>query len=73
MLAASGLDIVKSGFSFTLYEYSLLIVGFIGAFVVALFTVRFFLAFVQKNTFIPFGIYRIVLALVYWIFLLSHY
>jgi len=68
MAAATGLDLVKSGFSFTQSEWMLLGVGFIGAFITALFAVKYFLQFIQKHTFVPFGIYRIVLALLFWLF-----
>ena len=67
MLAATGLDLVKSGFQLSLNEYSLLIVGFIGSFITAFFTAKFLLNFIKKNNFIPFGIYRIVLAILFWI------
>jgi undecaprenyl-diphosphatase len=70
MFAASALDIVKSNFSFTSSEYSVLAVGFIGAFIVAILAVKFLLNFIKKHTFIPFGIYRIILAIVFWIFIL---
>jgi undecaprenyl-diphosphatase len=67
MLAATSLDLVKSSFSFTLPEYLILIVGLVVSFVVALIAVRFLLDFIKKHTFIPFGIYRIVLAIVFWL------
>jgi undecaprenyl-diphosphatase len=70
MVAASGLDLLESNFSFTATEWHLLSVGFIGSFLVAIAAVKFFLGFIQKHTFIPFGVYRIVLALVYWLFLM---
>ena len=71
MLAATALDIVKSNFSFTASEYLILIVGLIGSFVVAIFAVKFFLNFIKKHTFIPFGIYRIILAIVFWLTVLK--
>lgn len=71
MFAASLLDIFKSNFSFTAYEYSILLVGFIGSFLVAILAVKFFLNFIKKHTFIPFGAYRIILAIVFWIFILK--
>ncbi|MBF8249741.1 MAG: Undecaprenyl-diphosphatase [Candidatus Levybacteria bacterium] len=71
MLAATALDLVKSNFSFTPSEYSILIVGFIGAFIVAIFAVKFLLNFIKKHTFIPFGIYRIILAIVFWLTVLK--
>jgi undecaprenyl-diphosphatase len=69
MGAATGLDLVKSGFSFTQSEWMMLGIGFIGAFVTALFAVKYFLKFIQNHTFIPFGIYRIILAVLFWIFI----
>ena len=69
MAAATGLDLLKSGFAFSQNEYSMILVGFAGSFIVAIFAVKFLLKFVQTNTFIPFGIYRIILALLFWAFI----
>lgn len=63
MLAASVLDIYQNGMSVLPEQWTLLLVGFITAFFVALITVRWFIRFVQTNTFIAFGVYRIALAL----------
>jgi undecaprenyl-diphosphatase len=71
MLAATSLDLVKSSFSFTLPEYLILVVGLAVSFVVALIAVRFLLDFIKKHTFIPFGVYRIVLAIVFWLTVLK--
>lgn len=71
MLAATGLDLVKSNFSFTPSEYAVLAIGLIGSFFVAIFAVKFLLNFIKKHTFIPFGIYRIVLAIVFWLTVLK--
>lgn len=68
MLAATGLDLVKTGFSFTSREYMLLSVGLITSFFVAILAVKFFLKFVQNHTLIPFGIYRIILAILFLLF-----
>ncbi|MEK7072668.1 MAG: undecaprenyl-diphosphatase UppP [Patescibacteria group bacterium] len=67
LLAATSLDLVKSNFNFTLSEILLLSVGFIGSFITAYFTAKFLLNFIKKNNFIPFGIYRILLAILFWI------
>lgn len=67
LLAATGLDLVKSSFHFSFFEYSLLLVGFIGSFITAYISAKFLLNFIKKNDFIPFGIYRIVLAILFWI------
>lgn len=70
MLAASGYDLLKSNLAFSANEWTLIAVGFIGSFITALIVVRWFIKFVQTNTFIPFGIYRIILALLFLVFFL---
>lgn len=66
--AATGLDIVKSDLTFSSSELMLLTVGFIGSFVVAFLTMKFFLRFIKQHSFIPFGIYRIIFAVAYFLF-----
>lgn len=70
MAAATGLDILKNYETILDGNLGILAIGFIVAFIVALFAVKFLLAFVKRYTFIPFGIYRIALALVFFAFLL---
>lgn len=65
MFAASALDIYKSSFAFTPSEIGYITVGFVGAFITALFTVKWLIKFVQSHNFTYFGVYRIVLALVF--------
>ena len=65
MLAASALDLLKSGSSFSASQFGVLAVGFVVSFVVAIASIRFFLEFIKKHTFIPFGVYRIIVALVF--------
>ncbi len=62
---ASALDIYHNPGVFSSGNLPLLAVGFITAFIVAIFSIKFLLRYVQNNTFIPFGIYRILLALVF--------
>lgn len=71
MLAATGLDLVKNASSFSVDQAGLLAVGFVASFMVALFSIKFLLQFIQKHTFIPFGIYRIVIALLFFFFIVS--
>lgn len=66
MVAATGLDLLKSNFNYSQYQYLLLVLGFVGAFITALQTVRYFVNYIKKHSFIPFGVYRIILALVIW-------
>ena len=71
MLAASSLDLVKSNFSYSSNEWLMLVMGFLGSFVVALVVVKWFTGFIKTHTFIPFGIYRIVLSLAFWYLLIK--
>lgn len=68
MAAATGLDLLKTGASFTFAEFELLGAGFIVSFVVALLAIKFLLRFIQTHTFIPFGIYRIGAAILFALF-----
>jgi len=70
MAAATGLDLIKSGKHFTGTQYELLAIGFIGAFITALITVKWFIGFIKTHTFIPFAIYRILAALAFYFFVL---
>lgn len=69
MAAASGLDLVKSGFDFTGAEIILLMVGFVGAFATATISVKWLIGFIQKHNFVWFGIYRIIIALIFLVIL----
>ncbi len=64
MLAATGLDLLKTAGAFTGNEFGLLAVGFIVSFVVALGAIKFFLACIQKHDFKFFAFYRIILGLI---------
>lgn len=65
MLAASALDLLKSGSAFSASQFGVLAVGFVVSFIVAILSIRFFLEFIKKHTFIPFGVYRIIVALIF--------
>jgi undecaprenyl-diphosphatase len=67
MLAATGLDLLKTNFSYSLNEWMILAVGFVGSFVVALISVKLFLKYVQRNNFIPFGVYRVIAAALFYL------
>lgn len=70
MGAAVALDVLKSYQSFTTDSLSTIAVGFIVAFLVALVAVRYLLKFIKTSTFIPFGIYRIVIAALFFFLVL---
>jgi undecaprenyl-diphosphatase len=65
MLAASAFDLLKSGSTFSSSQLEVLAVGFVVSFIAALASIRFLLDFIKKHTFIPFGIYRIIIALIF--------
>jgi len=69
MVAATGLDLVKSNFRYTNYEYLLLSIGLIVSFITALFAIKFLLKFVQTHNFIAFGVYRIILAIIFLLYI----
>lgn len=70
MFAATGLDLYKSAGSFSADNFTALAVGFVVSFVVAIASIRFLLKYVRNHTFIPFGVYRIVLALLFFLVIL---
>lgn len=65
MAAATLLDLIKGGFSFSGSEMSMLLVGMIVAFVSAILAIKFLIRFVKNNSFTRFGIYRIAIAFVF--------
>ena len=65
MLAATMLDLSKSADTFSRDQFTLLFCGFITSFVVALFSIKFLLGFIKKHSFISFGVYRILIALLF--------
>jgi undecaprenyl-diphosphatase len=67
MLAASGLDLIKNADSFSRDQIGVLLVGFIVSFFTALASIRFLLNWIRKHNFVPFGIYRILLTIVFWL------
>ena len=63
MLAATGLDLVKNASHFSSDQLGVLATGALVSFAVAIFSIRFLMSFISRHSFIPFGIYRIALAL----------
>jgi undecaprenyl-diphosphatase len=71
MLAATALDIVEINFAFSQQESIVLLIGFLGSFLFAIISIKFLLNFIKTNTFIPFGIYRIIIAIIFGLFILK--
>ena len=64
MAAVTGYDLMKHYQDFADANWGPFIVGFITAFIVAYLTIKLFLAFIQRFTFIAFGIYRIIFGVI---------
>ncbi|RLA77299.1 MAG: undecaprenyl-diphosphate phosphatase [Epsilonproteobacteria bacterium] len=64
MAAVSGYDLLKHYQDFADANWGAFVVGFVVAFVVAYLTIKLFLAFLQRFTFVPFGIYRIIFGVI---------
>ncbi len=71
MMAATGYDFLKNLNNFHSDQLSLLGIGLLGSFITALIVVKWFLKYVTTNSLIPFGVYRIILAIIFGIFLWS--
>ncbi len=66
LLAASALDLMKTAHGYDHGEWALLGAGFITSLIAAMFVIKLFLFYIQKNNFTLFGVYRIVLSLIFW-------
>ncbi len=71
MIAATGLDLVKSQSLFTTREFGLLAIGFVVSFFVAMASIKFLLRYIKHHSFTSFGIYRIIVAILFWLIVLK--
>jgi undecaprenyl-diphosphatase len=71
MLAATGFDFLKSYKLFNASQFTTLGVGFVLSFATAVIAIKFLTNFIKKHDFTLFGVYRIILAALYWIFLMK--
>ena len=60
MCATTGYDLLKHYKDFSDANFIVLAVGFVTAFIVAYLTIKLFLKFLERFTFVAFGIYRIL-------------
>jgi undecaprenyl-diphosphatase len=70
MTAATALDLYKSAGSFNQSDFGILAIGFAASFVVAILAIKLLLNLVKKNSFIGFGIYRIVITIIFFLALI---
>ncbi|MDO8340796.1 MAG: undecaprenyl-diphosphate phosphatase [Candidatus Woesebacteria bacterium] len=72
MFAASALDLLKTDLSiWTNTNYLVLGIGFMGSFITAYLTIKFLIKFVQNHNFVNFGIYRIIISIIFAILTLK--
>jgi undecaprenyl-diphosphatase len=64
MMAVSGYDLLKHYQDFIGADLTAFLVGFIVAFFVAYITIKMFIVFLQRFTFVAFGIYRIIFGII---------
>jgi undecaprenyl-diphosphatase len=68
MFAATGLDIYKSRDMIAQGGFLTLFVGTILSFFFAILAVKFLIGYVKKHDFTAFGVYRIILSVLFWVF-----
>ena len=68
IIAATALDLVKNSSAFADADWTSLWIGGAVSFVVALAAIKFFLAYVRTRGFTAFGVYRILAAVAFWLF-----
>ena len=68
MLGATLLKVVKNVHGFTGSQWLLIVVGMVLSFIVAYVVIKKFMGYISKHDFIPFGIYRIILAAVVFLY-----
>lgn len=64
LAAASGYDLLKHYQLFSLDDLTALAVGFLTSFIVAYFTIKLSIRFLENFTFVSFGLYRIVFGVI---------
>ena len=64
MAAVTGYDLLKHYQDFADANWGAFVVGFITAFIVAYITIKLFLVFIQRFTFVVFGVYRIIFGVI---------
>ena len=67
MFAATALDIYKSRSMIAQGGFLTLFIGTVLSFFFAIIAVKFLIGFVKKHDFTAFGIYRIILAVLFWL------
>ena len=64
IFSAVVLDVLKSCAEVSLGQWGLMAIGLMTSFIISWGTVQFLLSYIKKHDFIPFGVYRVIFALV---------
>ncbi len=70
MISATGLSLLSDAPSFSLSELAYFFIGIVGSFVSALLVIKWLMGYIKRNDFIVFGIYRIFIAIAYYLIFL---
>lgn len=65
LLGATTLDLYNNLYLFSQDQMALLLTGFFSSFVMAIVSIKFLLAYIRTHTFIGFGIYRVIAAIIF--------
>lgn len=68
MIIATAYDLFKHRHEMVVDDWTMLVVAFVTAFIFALATVKFFVGFVSRHTFVGFAIYRIIVGIIFFYF-----
>ncbi|OGZ66830.1 MAG: undecaprenyl-diphosphatase UppP [Candidatus Staskawiczbacteria bacterium RIFCSPHIGHO2_02_FULL_34_10] len=71
MAVATGYDLLKNAGRFSFDQFYFLALGFVVSFIVAILSITWLLRFIKNHTFILFGVYRIIVALAFWILVIK--
>ncbi len=70
MITATGYDLLKTGFTFSPDQFGQLFVGLAVSFLVAIVAIKFLLRYIERHDFKWFGLYRIIIALIFLLIIL---
>ena len=72
VFAATALDFSQSQFKFSQAEWLILLLGLIVSFITAYSTIKYLLKFIRTKNFISFGVYRIIISILFWFLILRN-
>lgn len=71
MFAATALDLHETSVNFTTAEWIYILIGFVTSFLVAIVAIKWLIKYVENHNFIAFGVYRIILSILYFLFIFN--